>query len=472
MIPNAIRTRTLSAALVLLLLASSLIAWSSFNDAAHEVEELYDAHLAQQARLLGNLISGLNRTSLSQLEKLRLLSTLETLSAEDDPRQGHPYESKVVFQVWLDNQLILRSVNAPSERLTERTGGYGAAQVEGQRWRVFVLPDTRSEERIIIAEREDVRGELVENIAWRSLVPELVGLPVLGLLLWWAIGYGLRPLAQLAEQIRHRDRRSLEPLAQHSLPAELELIQDAINHLLLQLKQRLEREQQFIADAAHELRTPLSVLSLHTQNALSSEDEGDRQAALQSLHNGIERTTRIVSQLLTLARLDPDDAPPNQSIDPLAVSRQVLADLAPLAWRDGMELRLLNEDELSLRLSVEAGSLEILLQNLISNALQHASTGQRIEIQWRWQENRLELVVQDHGPGVAEAEKPLLMQRFYRNGGLGGAGLGLSIVARIVERHQGAVRLDDTPDGGLMIRILWPQHRVVTDQLGIVATAP
>lgn len=464
MIPNAIRTRTLSAALLLLLLVSSLIAWSSFNDAAHEVEELYDAHLAQQARLLGNLVAGLNRTSLSQLEKLRLLSTLETLSAQSDSRQGHPYESKVVFQVWLDQQLILRSVNAPSERLTELAGGYGEEQVEGERWRVFVLPDTQSEERIIIAERQDVRGELVANIAWRSLIPELIGLPLLGLLLWWAIGFGLKPLAQLAEQIRQRDRRSLEPLSQSHLPAELELIQDAINHLLAQLKLRLEREQRFIADAAHELRTPLSVLSLHTQNALSSQDKTDRQNALQSLHTGIDRTTRIVSQLLTLARLDPDDSPPNQLIDPLAVSRQVLADLAPLAWRDGVELRLINDEtDAPWQLSVEAGSLEILLQNLISNAISHAATGLRLEIQWQVVGDGLELSVQDHGPGISEADKPRLMERFYRTGSTAGAGLGLSIVARIVERHGAVVSLDDTPDGGLTVRVLWPKSRLVTD---------
>lgn len=461
--PNAIRTRTLSAALLLLMLVSSLIAWSSFHDASHEVEELYDAHLAQQARLLGNLVAGLNRTSLTQFEKLRLLSTLETLSAQDDQRLGHPYESKVVFQVWLDRQLILRSVNAPSEQLTELSAGYGEEGVAGERWRVFVLPDTQSKERIIIAERQDVRGELVESIAWRSLVPELVGLPLLGLLLWWAIGYGLRPLAQLAGQIRQRDRRSLEPLSQRRLPAELAVIQDAINQLLLQLKQRLEREQGFIADAAHELRTPLSVLSLHTQNALSSQDDADRQAALQSLHTGIERTTRIVSQLLTLARLDPDDQPPAQSIDPLAVSRQVMADLAPLAWRDGIELTLTNESAKSpWQLTVETGSLEILLNNLISNALHHAASGQHVEIQWCASANGLELMVQDHGMGVSDDQKPQLLERFYRLGETAGAGLGLSIVARIVERHQGSIELDDTPDGGLIVRILWPQNRVAT----------
>lgn len=461
--PSSIRSRTLSLALLLLVAASSVIAWTSFNDAAHEVEELYDAHLAQQARLLGNLIAGLNRTSLNQFEKLRLLSTLEELSAQDDQRQGHPYESKVVFQVWLGDQLILRSVNAPSERLTERSAGFDDEQVAGQRWRVFVLPDTSSEERIIIGERQDVRGELVSSIALRSLLPELVGIPLLALLLWWAIGRGLHPLAQLAQQIRDRDQHSLAPLPAGPLPNELAVIQQAINDLLVQLKMRLEREQQFIADAAHELRTPLSVLSLHTQNALSSTDAADQHAALLSLHHGIERTTRIVSQLLTLARLDPDDHPPQQQIDPLAVSRQVLADLAPLAWQAAVELLLLNEDTPPWRLDVEAGSVEILLQNLISNALQHGADGDQVRVQWQRLDSGLELSVHDQGPGVSEDDRSLLLQRFYRAGDHGGAGLGLSIVARIVERHQGQLSLENAAEGGLIVRVLWPERWVSGD---------
>ncbi|WP_108127089.1 ATP-binding protein [Saccharospirillum mangrovi] len=462
---QSIRSRTLGMALVLLLSASSVITWFSFNDAAHEVEELYDAHLAQQARLLGNLIAGLNRTTLSTIEKLRLLSTLEELSAQADPRLGHPYESKVVFQVWLNDQLILRSVNAPSEQLTDYEGGFTNERVANARWRVFVLPgsesDASSQERIIIAERWDVRGELVAGIALRSLLPELFGLPILAALLWWAIGRGLHPLAQLARQIRQREPHSLQPLPSGPLPTELDVIHHAINDLLAQLKQRLEREQQFIADAAHELRTPLSVLSLHTQNAIGSPDEADRQAALQSLQSGLDRTTRIVAQLLTLARLDPDDTPPTQPTDVLAVTRQELANLAPLAWRDGVDLLLLNEDDHAWQLLAEAGSVEILLQNLISNALRHGAAGKQIEIDWQPRDDGLELSVTDHGPGVADEKKPLLLQRFYRTGSEGGAGLGLSIVARIVERHQATLRLDDTPGGGLVVRILWPQQRII-----------
>ncbi|WP_127555373.1 ATP-binding protein [Saccharospirillum alexandrii] len=455
---RSIRTRTLGAALILFLGASALMAWTSFNDAAHEVEELYDAHLAQQAHVLNKLMTGLSNTSLSQVEKLRLLSTLEEMNTLEESRNGHPYESKVVFQVWQDGHLILRSFNAPAEQLTSITSGYTNEQASGDQWRIFVLPGLSDPYRILFAERQDVRGELVTKIAFRSLLPELLGAPLLALLLWLAIGYGLKPLETLAENIRDRDPRSLTPLPEANLPTELDTIQQAINVLLAQLKDMREREQRFIADAAHELRTPMSVLSLHTQNALASNDETDRHASLVALKAGIERTTRVVSQLLTLARLEPDGPVEKTVTDPLAVSRQVLAELAPLAWQQGTELLLRNEESTGWSLALEPGSLDILLQNLVGNALQHAGPGGKVEVLWQPETGCLELTIQDNGPGVSDADKHLLFQRFYRGGGEhSGAGLGLAIVARIVERHQGKLRLSDTDNGGLTVTVFWPE---------------
>ncbi|WP_394169338.1 ATP-binding protein [Saccharospirillum alexandrii] len=455
---RSIRTRTLGAALILFLGASALMAWTSFNDAAHEVEELYDAHLAQQARILSKLITGLNDTPLSQVEKLRLLSTLEELNTLEENRGGHPYESKVVFQVWQDGNLILRSFNAPAEQLTNITSGYADELASGDQWRIFVLPGLNGQNRILFAERQDVRGELVTKIALRSLLPELLGAPLLALLLWLAIGYGLKPLEKLAEDVRNRDPRSLNPLPEANLPAELATIQQSINFLLAQIKDMREREQHFIADAAHELRTPMSILSLHTQNALASIDETDRQASLVALKAGIERTTRVVSQLLTLARLEPDSPSAKTEIDPLAVSRQVLAGLAPLAWHQSTELLLRNEESTGWSLTLEPGSLDILLQNLVGNALQHAGRGGKVEVLWQLGTGGLELTIQDNGPGVSDADKHLLFQRFYRGGGEhSGAGLGLAIVARIVERHQGKLTLSDTENGGLTVTVFWPE---------------
>ncbi|WP_404416704.1 ATP-binding protein [Marinospirillum sp.] len=455
----SIRARTLGWVLLLFISVSGIIAWSSFHDATHEVEELYDAHLAQQARLIDSLLVGMDATSMSQVAKLRLLNTMEqtTLQTPDTGKSGHQYESKVVFQVWKDEQLVLRSRSAPSGQLTQKLQGYVNERVDQHIWRVFVLNQPSNAYRILMAERDDVRGELVSKIALRTLLPDLLGIPLLALLIWWAIGRGFQPLNQLAELLRKRDPRSLQPLALSPLPKELDTIQEAVNLLMLQLKELLAREQRFIADAAHELRTPLSVLSLHTQNALQAANPKEQQESLQELQQGIERTTRIVSQLLTLARLEPDTKQQRVKVNPLKVTRDVLAELAPLAWQDKVELQLLNEEDTPWELQLEPGSLEILLQNLVTNALRHTPKGRRIAVHWQvTQEDSLQVAVIDQGCGVSDQEKPLLLQRFYRKGSYTGSGLGLAIVARLVERHQARLTLDDTPGGGLTVRITWP----------------
>ncbi|HKM15186.1 MAG TPA: ATP-binding protein [Marinospirillum sp.] len=449
----SIRKQTLKWALLLFISVSSLIAWSSFHDAAHEVEELYDAHLAQQARLISGLLTGLEAAPLNPVEKLRLLNSMEQPFLKAKTQEGHRYESKVVFQVWQENELILRSRNAPGSRLTQQKTGYALEQVDDQIWRVFVLNHPQ-QQQIIMAEREDVRGELVDKIALRTLLPDLLGVPALALLIWLTIGKGLKPLEHLAEVLRNRDPHSLQALHLTDLPQELKTIQEAINLLLQQLRALREREQRFIADAAHELRTPLTVLSLHSQNALQAKDPQDRKESLKQLQQGIQRTTRIVSQLLTLARLEPESSFPLEKINPLRVSRQVLADLAPLAMQQQIELELFNEEPTTnWSISMELGSLEILLQNLVTNALRHSTSGQSIQVRWqRWlQGHRLEVI--DHGCGVSDQQKPLLVQRFYRQGDFYGSGLGLAIVARIVERHKGRLKLLDTPKGGLTVSI-------------------
>lgn len=451
----SIRRQTLSWALLLFICVSGIIAWSSFHDAAHEVEELYDAHLAQQARLISGLLTGLEVAPLNPVEKLRLLNTMEQLSMQTDSSAGHRYESKVVFQVWQQDQLILRSRNAPDGRLTQQQSGYALEQVGDHRWRVFVL-NHPLEQQILMAERDDVRGELVDKIALRTLLPDLLGIPLLALLIWLSIGKGLKPLEQLAEVLHNRDPDSLQPLHLTALPQELDTIQEAINLLLQQLRELREREQRFIADTAHELRTPLSVLSLHSQNALQASDPQDREQALQQLQQGIERTTRVVSQLLTLARLEPESGLPLQKINPLVISRQILADLAPLALQQQVELELLHESTVNGSLLMEPGSLEILLQNLVTNALRHSTPDQTIQVCWQQQPQGILLQVIDHGCGVPDQQKPLLQQRFYRQGASCGAGLGLAIVARIVERHHARLELLDTPGGGLTVTILWP----------------
>ena len=273
---TSIRQRTLGLALLVFGVSMLVIGFISYRYAAHEIEELYDASLAQNARLL----EGLLQAPLPDDDRDILLNSLEEalLRAEQSDKRfaGHRYESKLAFQLWEEDRLLLRSASAPHTPLVQQPAGYSTLTVNEYAWRVYVLDVPNSTKRVVVSEREDVRGELISAVALRTLMPDLIGLPFLTLLLWWSIGWGLAPLSRLAEQIRNRDPHNLKPLPLYPMPQELGTIAGALNRLLERLRQLRVREQRFIADAAHELRTPLAVLDLHAQNALAAENAEDR----------------------------------------------------------------------------------------------------------------------------------------------------------------------------------------------------
>ncbi|QTP54147.1 two-component sensor histidine kinase [Billgrantia sulfidoxydans] len=457
---TSIRRRTL--VLVLLVFSTSMLAIGlvSYRYAAHEIEELYDASLAQNARLL----EGLAQSPLPSGEREALLESLESalLRAEQSDKRlaGHRYESKLAFQLWEGERLLLRSASAPEQPFTDRPPGYTDNRMAGHDWRIYVLDVTDSPRRVMVAERSDVRGELTRAVALRTLLPDLFGLPLLALLLWWATGRGLRPLSRLAEAIRHRDPHTLQPLALQPLPRELATIVGALNRLLERIRELRVREKRFIADAAHELRTPLAVLDLHAQNALAAESPEDRREALEELRTGVARTTRLVAQLLTLARLDPEEAEPKRhEIDLLLEVREALAELTPLAAERRQRLDLEADEATDWTLRTEPGAIATLLQNLVGNALRHSPDGSVITVALDADDDRMTLRVDDQGPGIPAAERQRVTERFHRAGPGAGAGLGLSIVERLLARHGGRLQLQEAPGGGLRALATLPRTK-------------
>lgn len=463
----SIRRRTLAMVLALFALISALIFVVSLRDATHEVEELFDARLAQSARIL----QGLMRADTGEDDAVRArihaafaeaLSLSGELDVGDEgvlPYDGHPYESRLNFQVWHDGALIMRTGSAPDVPISRIAGGFADEWVGEHRWRVFVLRDAERGLRILVGEREDVRGELVGSIVWQTMLPDIVGVPLLAVLIWVAIGLGLRPLERMAEQIRARDPAHLTPLELAPLPEELAPMQAALNRLLGETARLLESEQRFIADAAHELRTPLAVLRLHAQNALQASAAAEREEALRELRGGIDRVTRVAAQLLALARLDADAAAgPGVEVDVLAEVRRELAQLMPLAFDAGVDVGLAADERGDWRATLEPGAIGILVQNLLSNAVRHVPAGKAVEISLDARADAVALRVVDHGCGVPETQRARLSERFLRLGPSAGAGLGLSIVRRVVERHGGSLRFDETPGGGLSVCLELPRR--------------
>ncbi|MAD27410.1 MAG: two-component sensor histidine kinase [Pseudomonadales bacterium] len=449
---KSIRKRILVRVLGLLLVSTLIMGWASHHDSTHEVEELFDAQLGQSARVLIGLLGA----SQGQIPTEQLAQALLETSGEH-PKLGHRYESKLAFQVRnAEGRVIARSFNVPPLTAADWKPGFADLQQAQHQWRSYVLESPDSGLAVWVGERSDVRGELVDKIVRGTLVPDLLGIPLLVLLVWFAIGSGLKPLDELARLIRLREPNSLQPIVLSDLPQELEPVQAALNRMLEQLHQLLAREQRFIADAAHELRTPLAVLKIHAENAMQANEPAERDQALQHLRRGVERATRLISQMLTLARLADDQQRQRVPVALLQSCRDAVAELLPLALRRDQELELVSDGSLPEQVEMEPGSLGMLLQNLVGNAIQHTPDGGRILISLQQQADQLVLRVEDSGSGVAPADRERLLERFHTQGNSQGAGLGLSIVQRIIERHQGSLLLGDSPLGGLLVQASFP----------------
>ncbi|NYT71855.1 sensor histidine kinase N-terminal domain-containing protein [Halomonas sp. QX-2] len=453
---TSIRQRTLGLSLLVFGLSMLVIGFVSYRYAAHEIEELYDASLAQNARLL----EGLLQAPLPDTNRNVLINSLESAlqRARDSDKRfaGHRYESKLAFQLWEDDRLLLRSASAPETPLAQQPIGYSTLTVGVHDWRVYVLEVPGSSNRVVVSEREDVRGELIRAVALRTLLPDLIGLPLLTALLWWSIGWGLVPLSRMAEQIRNRDPHNLQPLTLSPLPQELDTIAGALNRLLERIRIMRVREKRFIADAAHELRTPLAVLDLHAQNALTADNIEDRQEALNHLRGGVARATRLVTQLLTLARLEPEEEsqPEYRTSQLLSEVRETLAKLSPLAAEREQQLLLNADEQADWSILEEPGAIETLVQNLVGNAIQHSPNQSVISITLATTPHCFQLTVDDQGPGIPINERKKVIERFQRAGPSAGSGLGLSIVERLIKRHGGTLQLDSAPSGGLRVRIV------------------
>lgn len=445
---NIPRPASLRRRLMFLLLSLVTVLWlatavTSYFDTRHEIDELFDAQLAQAAQLL-----------LAQASH----DIREIGDSGEDRREYHKYQQKVAFQIWDEKRnLLLRSAGAPLTPLAGKEAGYSDSRIEGHAWRVFARWDERHEFQIQVGERYAVRDELAGHVALRMLYPLLFALPLLAVLIWLSVGRGLAPLRRVSAEVMARAPQNPEPLEVENVPAEIRPLVQSLNTLFGRVRQAFENERRFTADAAHELRTPLAALKTQAQVALRAADEEQRRLALQQVLQGVDRATHLVEQLLTLARLDPQTALPAKQLSLRAIATQVLSELAPDALAKGIEIAL--EDGAEGLLMGDATALDILVRNLADNAIRYTPRNGRIQVVVREEHGQVVLQVTDSGPGIPPEERSKALQRFYRVLGSGesGSGLGLSIVQRIAELHGAGVLLETPESGvGLRVRVIFP----------------
>jgi len=448
----SIRRRLLALLLSMFTVAWVLLGVLSFANAKFEIEELFDAELAQSARVLMSL-------TLHELEEEQQGRVQTLPEVVPDYKLGHHYEKKIAFQIFQKNRLILESPSAPAT-LEHGEPGFSDQRINDKAWRVFVIEDSALEVRIVVAERDDLRDDLIHKVAWQTLLPIVVTLPLLALLTWSGVGGGLTPLQRVAREIGERSPQQLTPLPAANVPLEIRPLTNALNDLLERLRRAFERERRFTADAAHELRTPLAALKAHAQVALREANDAQRREALAQIVHGVDRATHLVTQLLTLARLDPDmTATVSEPVDLIGVAADVISELAPVAATREVTLGI-REDSVG-TVHGQRGAIRILLRNLIDNAIRYTPSHGEVEVAVHEANGNVLLSVRDSGPGIPADERARVFDRFFRGAAnmSEGCGLGLSIVKRIAELHSATVALDVPASGtGLVVRVQFPRR--------------
>jgi signal transduction histidine kinase len=286
----------------------------------------------------------------------------------------------------------------------------------------------------------------------------LAVIPMLALLVWFIVGRALAPLAGVAATLRQRSPTSLDPLPAQQLPEEVAPLVASLNDLLARLGSAFGLQRRFAADAAHELRTPLTALGLQIQLLERATDDAARAAAIARLKDGVKRATRLVQQLLTLARLEPDAA--EQRFAPLRladVARRTAAEFAPIAEAKPVALTVEADDAVQANAAEE--SLGLLAANLVDNAIRYALPDGRVVVRARREGTDAILEVADDGPGIPPEERGRVFDRFYRGAGVEapGSGLGLSIARQVADLHGGRLEIGDGLDGrGVAFRLRLP----------------
>ena len=429
-----------------LLLGGVAAAWLvtmafSYIDAHHEVDQLFDAQLAQAAQTL-----------------LALVSHEEGENIEDLGDVAHKYQRRLRFQIWgADGKLRMRSNNAPETALTAAIG-FSEIHDDDGHWRYFSQWNEAHSLQVQVSENHHIRDELIGHIAWRLLLPALFGLPLIGLWVWLATRQGLSSLDGIAKQIASRAPQQLQPVSPAAAPEEIRTMLEALNGLFLRVETALEAERRFTADAAHELRTPLAALQAQLQVALRARDDAERDRSLGQLQSGLKRASHLVDQMLQLARLDPESGLPDpQAVDLACLAESVCADLGPQILAKNIDFELLADKDCTV--TGQAEWLRVLLRNLVDNAIRYTPEGGQARVSVKQGDGRCQINVSDSGPGIPVAERATVLRRFHRlnQDAQPGSGLGLAIVSRIAELHGAQLELAEAASPpGLSVTVWWP----------------
>ena len=422
--------------MVFLLAAISIAALvqgiSAYRTALQEANEIFDYHMQQMALSLGGVNGG-------------------GRGAQDD--------LELVVQAWTAEGLQVFQSTARAGLPQRAVLGFADVEAQGRRYRVVSVQT--GGQVVQVAQELVVRERLASRLALRTVTPIALMLPALMLIVGWVVSRSLAPVERVRAQLAKRAAEDLSPVGEGGLPAEIKPMVQELNSLLGRVQQSFTAQQHFVADAAHELRSPLTALNLQVQALQRAPDEPTRALAQTRLAAGIARASHLVEQLLLLARQEADGSEHRPvALEPLM--RQVMAEMTTAAQARQIDLGLLRADALSA--TGNAAALATLLRNLLGNAIKYTPEGGRVDVsllQGDGGQGAL-ILIDDSGPGIAEADRERVFDRFYRTADAAeqahvvpGSGLGLAIAKVIADKHGATLSLGLAPTlGGLRVELL------------------
>jgi two-component system, OmpR family, sensor kinase len=415
--------RILTATALFACLASAVSGWTAFNEA----RELQDNLLHQVASLVDSHTAG--RGMLAQ---------------DSDP------EDTLVLQRLDDH--TPNNLTIPSDL----KDGLHTLELNGVGWRVLIYTGRTDGTRFVVSQRTEARDELAWSNSLNTLLPVLLLAPILMAVVSFAVRQSVKPVSDLADVVDQRDESSLDRLSMQHVPEEISPFIASINRLLERLQRTITQQHRFVADAAHELRTPVAGLSLLAENLSRASTMEEVEQRIAPLQSGLSRMQVLVGQLLDLARLQGENRNQTQKEDLQLIVQDVIAELYPVAESRSIDFGMPRNE--SVKVMDLPGNLRILVKNAIDNAIGYTPEGGRVDVSLFAEQGNAVVLIEDNGPGIPEEELLEVFEPFYRVGVTTkpGNGLGLAISQEIAERLGGIITLNNRPEGGLCFRYSQP----------------
>ncbi len=371
-------------------------------------------------------------------------------------------KQKFFFQVWnKDGKLILRSGDDNKIVLSNAKIGFSDQTIDNNDWRIYSVIGKKSNITIVVAELYNLRRELGDDIAQSNANILLITYPVFGILVWFIISLALRSITRVTNEISNRASTFLEPVQTTEIPIEIKPLVAELNELLLRLKLAFERNKRFSADAAHELKTPLAALKTNVQVAQKATTDEDRQKAMENVIESVDRSSHVVSQLLTLSRLGEEES--LSDLKPFNLHKlatEIVAYLAPHALEKDIEIELTPSPLHPIILGNDT-AIGIMIRNIVDNAIRYTPEQGAVKISILEAEDHVIFRVTDTGSGIPLELRERVFERFFRILGskASGSGLGLAIVSQIAKLHHGIITLATPHSGkGLQFDVTFPKY--------------